>query len=260
MHAYLNTALIAVRKACKVILHKLDRLDTIQINEIDKRYYVTDVDKEAEALIIETIKHAYPEHSIIAELNGEIDGDPDQQWIIDPLDGITNFIHGYPHFCVSVAFKRNDILEHGLIYDPIRQELFTASKGRGAYLNDKRIRVSECQSMRTALIGTGLPERYINHLSYYLKTFACIFNQAGGIRHHGSIVLDLAYVAAGRLDGFWELKLEPWDVAATTLLIQEAGGLISSLQGEGLEKGDVVAGNPRIYKQLIKSIQGVLID
>ncbi len=259
MHAYLNTAFKAGREASRHILFKLDRLETIDISPVDRNYYVTDVDQASETIITDILKNAYPNHSILGELHGLTEGDPDQQWVIDPLDGITNFIHGYPHFGISIAFKHKGITIHGLIYDPVRQELFTASLGQGAYLNDKRIRVSTCQRMDKALIGTGFPARYISHLSAYLKTFSAIFDQSGGIRRAGAAVLDMAYVAAGRLDGFWELKLEPWDLAAGTLIIQESGGLVSNLQGNPMERGDIIAGNPCIYKAMLKIIDEVLL-
>lgn len=262
MQALLNTAFKGARKASQIILHKFDRLDTITIKEKNINDFVSEVDHASEQAIIETLKEAYPEHSILSEEFGVVEGNPNEQWIIDPLDGTTNFIHGVPHFCISIAFKQDGKLEHGLVYDPIRQELFTASRGKGARLNDKRIRVSGCSNISHALIGTGFPVRQHQQLGHYLKMFESIFTKSSGIRRNGAAALDLAYVAAGRFDGFWELCLQPWDIAAGTLLIQEAGGLVSDLYGNNtfMESGNIVAGNSKVFKAMLQTINQVLKD
>ncbi len=262
MQPTLNIAFNAARKASKIILNKYDRLHTVTITEKGPNDFVTEVDLASEQAIIETLKEAYPDHSIIAEESGLTEGDPNQQWIIDPLDGTTNFIHGLPHFCISMAFKQDGKLEHGLIYDPIRQELFTASRGKGTYLNDKRVRVSACNHLSQALIGTGFPFKQKQQFDHYMQTFSAIFLQTSGIRRGGSAALDLAYVAAGRLDGFWELSLQPWDIAAGVLMIQEAGGLIGDLHGENtfMDNGNIIAGNAKIFKALLQTIRPTLIN
>jgi myo-inositol-1(or 4)-monophosphatase len=257
MQPMLNIAFKAAREASKLILNKYDRLDTVKVLEKDNNDFVTEVDQAAEQIIIETLKESYPDHSFLGEESGELEGDPNQQWIIDPIDGTTNFIHGFPHFCISIAFKLNGKIEHGLIYDPIRQELFSASRGKGAQLNDKRIRVSQCKTLSNALIGTGFPFKQKQQFNHYLKTFEAIFPKSRGIRRSGSAALDLAYVAAGRLDGFWELSLKPWDIAAGVLLIQEAGGLVGDVHGDNtyMENGNIVVGNPKVFKQLLQTIR-----
>ncbi len=260
MKPILNNALSAARQASKIILHKFDRLDTIKISEKGHNDFVTEVDQAAERVIIETLKDIYPEHSFLGEESGQSDGDPDALWIIDPLDGTTNFIHGIPHFCISIAFQEKGKVQHGLIYDPIRQELFTASRGEGARLDDRRLRVSNCSTLDQALIGTGFPAKQTHQINHYLKTFEAIFPKTRGIRRGGSAALDLAYVAAGRLDGFWELSLKPWDVAAGVLMIQEAGGLVGDVLGQTdyLQHGSIVAGNSKIFKGIVKTLNPIV--
>ncbi len=260
MQPILNIAFDAARKASKKIMYMYDRLDTVRVHEKDLGYFISDVENEAESIIVEVLKEAYPEHSFLCEHSGETIGDPNQKWIIDSLDGSTNFIHGFPHFCISIAFKDHNKIEHALIYDPYRQELFTASRGRGAYLNEKRIRVSQCKSMDKSLIGTGFPVRQKQQLPHFIKMFEAIFPKTSGIRRGGSAVLDLAYIASGRLDGYWELRLEPWDLAAAVLLIQEAGGLVGDIHGspQFMENGHIVAGNPKIFKALLQTLKPVL--
>ncbi len=217
--------------------------------------FVTEVDKAAEAAIIEVLKEAYPDHAILAEESGA-SGDSEHVWIIDPLDGTTNFIHGFPQYAISIAQQHKGVLQHAVIYDPNRNELFTARKGAGAYLNERRIRVSKRVKMNEALIGTGFPFRYFEHVDAYLGIFRDMMHKTAGVRRPGAAALDLAWVAAGRIDGFWELGLSPWDMAGGALLITEAGGLVGDLSGEQnyLETGNIVGGNPKVFSQLLQII------
>lgn len=257
MQPILNIAINAARNASKVIVRSIGRLETQQISEKHKNDFVTEVDKAAEKEIISTLKKTYPNHKIIAEESGVIEGEDDFTWIIDPLDGTTNFIHNVPHYAVSIAFQYKGKLEHGTIYDPIRNELFVASRGEGARLNDRRIRVSNSTKIEKSLIGTGFPFKDPNRIPIYLRIFEKILPHVGGIRRAGSAALDLAYVAAGRFDGFWELGLKEWDMAAGVLMIREAGGLVSDLLGEEnyLEQGNIVTGNPKVFKGLLQIIK-----
>ena len=266
MHHMVNIAVTAARKAGNIIVRYLDQLDKIGVSEKGYNDFVTGVDKQAEQEIIDTIRKVYPQHNIIGEESGEItgenSGEEEHTWIIDPLDGTMNYIHGFPHFAVSIGCKLNGKIEHGVIYDPIRQELFTATRGNGAYLNERRIRVSEQKKLQRSLVGTGFPFRDRHHLKYYMNMFQAIYPEVSGMRRAGSAALDLAYVAAGRFDGFWELGLKEWDMAAGVLLIKEAGGLVGDLHGEEsyLETGNIVAGNPKIFKALLQIIQTCLRD
>ncbi len=230
MHPMLNIAVRAARTAGNVITRSMARLDSISIEAKDRNDFVTEVDREAENAIIGILRKAYPRHGILAEESGQSDGD-DYQWIIDPLDGTTNFLHGFPQFAVSIALRHKGRLEQAVVYDPLSQELFTATRGDGAYLNDRRIRVSNRKGLEGALLGTGFPFKAQHHLETYLDMFRALFPQSAGIRRAGSAALDLAFVAAGRLDGFWEIGLSTWDMAAGVLLIQEAGGLSSDFSG-----------------------------
>jgi myo-inositol-1(or 4)-monophosphatase len=217
------------------------------------------VDKAAEQAIIEVLRRAYPEHAILAEesgASGAKPGESEYTWIIDPLDGTTNFIHGFPQYAVSVGVQHKGILTHGVVYDPVKNELFTASRGRGAYMNERRIRVSRRTQLSDALIGTGFPFRDLQGLDEYLAMFRELSFRTAGIRRAGAASLDLAYVAAARLDGFWEIGLAPWDMAAGALLIQEAGGLVGDLRGEPgwLDSGRIAGGNPKIFVQLLQAL------
>lgn len=255
MHPLANIATQAARNASKIILRYLDRLDTVKVNEKSQNDFVTEVDKLAEQEIIQVIHKAYPNHAILAEESGST-GQHDYCWIIDPLDGTNNFVHGFPHFSISIAVQHKNQLEVGVIYDPMRQELFTAARGQGAQLNHRRIRVSNNKHLNESLIGTGFPFRNIENLHSYMNAFAKIFPQTSGIRRAGSAALDLAYVASGRLDGFWESALHAWDIAAGALMIREAGGMISDFHGENhfMQNGDVLAGNPKIHKALMDAL------
>ncbi len=256
MHPLLNIAIRAARSAGAIISRSVEHIDSLTIDTKAQNDFVTEVDRLAEREIIQTIRRSYPEHSILAEESGQQPGD-DYQWVIDPLDGTTNFLHGFPQFAVSIAIRHRDRIEHAVVYDPMRQELFTASRGAGAQLNDRRIRVSRRKDLEGALIGTGFPFKQQQHLDVYLETFRALFPMTAGIRRPGSAALDLAYLAAGRLDGFWEIGLQPWDMAAGTLLIQEAGGLVGDFSGNNrfLETGNLVAGNAKVFRAILQTIQ-----
>ena len=256
MNPTLNIAVRAARSAGNVIIRNLGKLDTLAIHTKDRNDFVTEVDRQAEQEIIFTLRKAFPGHGILAEESGLQEGD-EYQWIIDPLDGTTNFLHGFPQFAVSIALRHKGRMEQGVIYDPLRQELFTATRGAGAMLNDRRIRVTKRNSLEGSLLGTGFPFKSQQHLDAYLDMFRALFPQAAGIRRAGSAALDLAYVATGRLDGFWEIGLNIWDMAAGVLLIQEAGGLSSDFTGghKHLESGNIVSGNPKLFAEILKTIR-----
>lgn len=252
-----NIALRAARRAGEIIVRAAERMDRVRIDEKGRNDFVTEIDQAAEREIVHHLKRAYPTHSFLGEEFGLVEGsDPDYRWIIDPLDGTTNFMHGYPHFAVSIACQIDGRIEHGVIYDPMRQELFTGSRGSGAFLENRRLRVSSRRSLDGALIGTGFPYRDNLHLlDTYLAMFKAVTQRAAGLRHPGAAALDLAYVAAGRVDGFWEFGLRAWDTAAGTLLVREAGGLIATLDGaEYKQGGNIVAGTPRVFNELLETI------
>lgn len=258
MHPMVNIAVRAARNAGNIIVRSLNHIDTLNVTEKNQNDFVTEVDQRAEQEIIQTIRRAYPGHSILAEESGEKTGKQSEyQWIIDPLDGTTNYLHSFPQFAVSIALKYKERIEHAVIYDPMRQELFTASHGQGAQLNDRRLRVSNRTSLKGALLGTGIPYREDQDLDLYLRTLKALIPGTAGVRRPGSAALDLAYVAAGRLDGFWEFGLMPWDMAAGVLLVKEAGGLATNFAGESdsLNSGNVVAGNLKVHAEMLKRIQ-----
>ncbi len=256
MHPMLTIADRAARAAGNIIVQATSRLDTLHIAEKQQNDFVTEIDKQSERIIIDTIRKTYPHHAILGEESGHLEGNEDMVWIIDPLDGTRNFMHGFPHFCISIAFQHKGRIEQGLIYDPIRQETFTATRGGGAQLNNRRLRVSKRINLKDTLLGTGFPFRPTADFTAYLKTLAHIMPQAGGIRRAGSAALDLAYTAAGRLDGYWEFGLSPWDIAAGSLLVLEAGGLVSDARGgdDYLNTGDIIAGSPKIFKAILQNL------
>jgi myo-inositol-1(or 4)-monophosphatase len=255
MHPTLNIAVKAARRAGGIINRASRDVEQIKVSAKRDKDFVTEVDKAAEEAIIGVLKTAYPDHAILAEESGA-SGDSDYVWIIDPLDGTTNFIHGFPQYCVSIALAHKGLLTHAVVYDPTRNELFTAVKGAGAYLNDRRIRVSKRVKLNEVLVGTGFPFRYFEHVDAYLGIFRDMMHKTAGVRRPGAAALDLAWVAAGRIDGFWELGLSPWDMAGGALLITEAGGLVGDLSGEQkyLETGNIVGGNPKVFAQLLQII------
>jgi len=257
MHPIANIAEKAARSAGSIILKASERMDKVRIIEKGVHDFTTDIDILVENEIIQQIHVAYPDHKILGEENGECGGSNEESlWIIDPIDGTTNFIHGLPHYAVSIAYQYRGKIEHGVIFDPIRDELFSASRGRGAKLNNTRLRVSECQRLEFGLIGTGFPVKFVELHALYLSLFSKIFPKTAGMRRAGSAALDLAYVAAGRLDGFWEMQLNLWDYAAGILLIKEAGGMVGDFLGseEYLNSGHIVAGNLKIFKALLQQI------
>ncbi len=260
MHPMLNTAIKASRTAGNLILRNVSRVDSLTISTKQQHDFVTEVDRQAEQEIIKILHRAYPDHGFIAEESGQQNANAEHVWIIDPLDGTTNFLHGIPQFAVSIALQKHGELDQAVIYDPIKNELFTASKGSGAQLENKRIRVSKQIKLTGALLGTGFPLRNKEYLDPYLKMFKDLFQDSSGIRSAGSAALDLAYVAAGRLDGFWEFGLKPWDMAAGVLLIKEAGGIVCDFHGkhEYMKTGNIVTGTPKICAAIQKTIQPYL--
>ncbi|MES2676373.1 MAG: inositol monophosphatase family protein [Pseudomonadota bacterium] len=260
MEPMLTIALRAGRKAAELIERAFERIDLVAFEYKSHNDFVTEVDKAAEKEIIYHLRKAYPDHTFRGEEGGVQPGkNPDYEWIIDPLDGTTNFIHGVPHFSVSIACKYKGQLEHAVIIDPIKREEFTASRGRGAKLNDRRMRVSPRRGLEGALIGTGIPfSGYsLEHIGPYLACVQEIAGETAGIRRAGSAALDLAYVAAGRFDGFWEMNLNAWDIAAGILLVTEAGGLVSDFNGgaEYLDSGNIVACGPKVFKPILQIVQ-----
>lgn len=260
MQPALNIAIKAARRASQIINRASLNLSLLTVSSKQPNDFVTEVDKAAEAAIIEVLQEAYPDYGILAEESGHTpgrNGDSEYQWIIDPLDGTTNFIHGFPQYAISIALTKGNQVEQALVFDPNRNELFSASKGGGAFLNERRIRVSGRIRLQEALIGTGFPYRVFDHAETYMAIFKELSRKTAGLRRPGAASLDLAYVAAGRLDGFWEFGLAPWDMAAGSLLISEAGGLVSDLGGETnyLETGNIVTGTPKIFTSLLQVVQ-----
>ncbi len=252
----LTTAVKAARKAGSIITRASFDLDRLTVHRKQRADFVSEVDVAAEQAIIRTLKEAYPSHAFHAEESGKSAADAEHVWIIDPLDGTTNFLHGFPQYCVSIALKHKGVLQQAVVYDPNRNELFTATRGAGAFLNDRRIRVSATDKFEDALIATGFPFREFANLDDYLRMFRSVASQTAGVRRPGAAALDLAWVAAGRVDGFWERGLSAWDMAAGALLIREAGGLVVDFNGEEgwLDSGCVVAANAKLFSTLLAAI------
>ncbi len=261
MHPILNIAIRSARSAGNLIVRSLQHVDHLEITTKGRNDFVTDVDRLVEQEIINIIHKAHPDHCILAEESGS-QGASDVVWIIDPLDGTTNFLHGFPHFCVSIGVMIKGKMAHGVVYDPLRDELFTASRGEGAQLNERRIRVSKRKGLADALLATGFPFKYPQHLSDYMALFQSIFPQVADMRRSGSAALDLAYVAAGRVDGYWEIGLQQWDLAAGSLLVEEAGGIVTDFSGGDhvFTSGHLVAGNLPVHKAILDSITPLLPD
>ncbi|WP_297724270.1 inositol monophosphatase family protein [Limnohabitans sp. Rim8] len=255
LHPMLNVAVKAARAAGAIINRAALDVEAVRISQKQVNDFVTEVDLASEAIILETLLTAFPHHGILAEESGSTHGDPhaDHIWIIDPLDGTTNFIHGFPVYCVSIALSVRGKIEQAVIFDPSRNDLFTATKGRGAFMNERRIRVSKRTNLTECLISTGFPFRKGDNFNQYLRMMGDVMQRTAGLRRPGAAALDLAYVAAGFTDGFFETGLSPWDVAAGSLLVTEAGGLVGNLTGEAdfLEQKECLAGAPRIYGQLV---------
>lgn len=255
LHPMLNVAIKAARAAGSIINRASMDLDILKINTKSPNDFVTEVDQAAEKTIIDILLQAYPDHGILAEESGREHGAKHSEfvWIIDPLDGTTNFIHGLPMYCVSIALAHRGVVQQAVVYDPTRNDLFYATKGRGAFLNDRRLRVSKRTRMSDALIGTGFPFRRGDNFKRYLKMFEELMPLCAGLRRPGAAALDLCYVAAGYYDAFFETGLHPWDVAAGSLIITEAGGLIGNFTGESdfMNQREVLAGSPKIYGQLV---------
>jgi myo-inositol-1(or 4)-monophosphatase len=249
----LNIAVRAARRAGEIIVRSLNRVHTLTITAKGRNDFATEVDQTAEREIIASIRKSYPDHAFLAE-EGGASGSSDTVWIIDPLDGTTNFLHGNPVFAVSIACQIRGRLEHAVVYDPMRQELFTASRGGGAHVDNRRLRVTAHRTLDGALIGTGFPYREnTKYLDEYLNMMKAVILNTAGIRRPGAASLDLAYVAAGRLDAFWEIGLKPWDTAAGTLLIQEAGGRIGTLSGgDYTQGGNILCGTPKVYEAMVE--------
>ena len=261
MHPMLTIAVKAARRAGNLIHRAADNLDHLTVTKKSHSDYVSEVDRTAEQAIITTLLDAYPDHAILAEESGA-QGDSEYIWIIDPLDGTTNFLHGYQQYSVSIALQHKGIITQAVVYDPTKNELFTATRGRGAYVNDRRLRVTKRLYLADSLIGTGFPYTNFEHLDAYMNILRDLMQKTSGLRRPGSAALDLAYTAAGRYDGFFEIGLKPWDMAAGCLLITEAGGLVGDLQGNDtyLKTGNICVGNPKVFAQMLQVIAPHLTD
>ena len=261
MHPTLNIAVKAARRAGSIITRASEDISSLTINDKGYNDFVTEVDLASEKEIIRVLKASYPDHAFLGEESG-LSHQADSVWIIDPLDGTTNFLHGFPQYCISIALEEKGEITQAVIYDPNRNDLFTATKGQGAYLNQRRMRVSNKSKLKESMLGTGFPFRDFQHLPVYLKIFEEVVRSTSGVRRPGSAALDLAYVAAGWFDGFFEINLSKWDIAAGGLLVSEAGGIVSDFSGKDawIESGNIVANNPKIYEPLIKIIQSHITD
>lgn len=258
MHPFLNIAKRAALSAGTIMLRHLDRIDTVKISTKQRNDFVTEVDLLSEQEIIRVLRRIYPDHGILAEESGLSDSNTEYQWIIDPIDGTMNYLHGFPHFAVSIGLSHHGKLEAGLIYDPVKQEIFTATRGQGALLNDRRIRVRSHTTVDGSLIATGIPASHLAaHQASYMAMQSELMSAGGQIRRTGSAALDLAYVGAGRLDGLVEIGLKPWDMAAGLVIVREAGGLIGDVNGGDrvMERGHLVAGNPKVFKSILQTIR-----
>lgn len=253
----LNIAVKAARRA-GALINRAALEGGLEVRAKNRNDFVTQVDKAAEQAIIDVIRRAYPDHGFLAEESGASAGArPEFLWVIDPLDGTTNYIHGFPQYCVSIALEHKGVLTQAVVYDPAKNELFTASRGRGAFLDDRRMRASKCTQLAGALVGTGFPFKELDHIDAYMRQLRTVMSTAAGVRRAGAAALDLAYVAAGRLDAFWEMGLSRWDMAAGALLIQEAGGLVSDLDGKAgfLDSGEIAAAAPKVMPQLLEALR-----
>lgn len=261
MHPMLNIAVRAARAAGKILVKNFGVEADYNVQQKSQNDFVTEIDKAAEQAIVRAILKVYPDHSIQAEEGGEISGkDADHLWIIDPLDGTTNYLRGIPHFAISIAYAVKGVVQCGLVYDPLREELFTATRGAGAALNDKRLRVAKQRDLNGALLATGFPFKRKDLTTNYMAIFNELFTDVADMRRNGAAALDLAYVACGRIDGFWEFGLQPWDIAAGGLLVREAGGLVAEFNGghKFMQSGNVVAGNPKVVQGILSKARAHL--
>lgn len=256
MQPLLNIAVTAARQAGDIIVRHMEQLDRIKVTAKSSEEFFSEVDIKAEQAIINSILKAYPEHGIIAEESGAHNADAESVWIIDPLDGTNNYLHGFPFYAVSIALRVKNRIEHGVVYDPLRHECFAASRGHGARLNDRRLRVSKQTQLSAAMLGTAFPVRNATRSQRYIPVIEALSGKCAGIRATGSAALNLAYVASGRIDGMYDFGLRPWDIAAGCLLVQEAGGLVSDPQGseDYLKHGNVIAGTPKVFKGLLQTL------
>ncbi|MBT0585722.1 inositol-1-monophosphatase [Alteromonas oceanisediminis] len=257
MHPMLNIAVRAARVAGNIIARGFENRDDLETQAKGANDFVTKIDKEAEQAIISKIKQSYPDHAFHGEESGKQGADETFTWIIDPLDGTTNFIKGIPHFCVSIALMHKGRLDQAVVFDPIRGELFTASRGAGAQLNGYRIRTSKSKDLNQTILATAFPFKQKDTLATYTEQFSQIFLACGDVRRTGSAALDMAYVASGRFDGYWERGIKPWDIAAGELLVRESGGLVTDFKGNNdpLFSGEIVAGSPRVVQNLVKYLK-----
>ena len=263
MHSpQLNIAIDAALLAGKSIMRYYSRLENLKVMSKGYNDFVSEADHESEKIITETLIKAYPQYRITAEESGSNSIESEYEWFVDPLDGTTNFIHGIPQFAVSIGLCKDHVPIMGVVYDPFKNELFSAEKGKGALMNDKRIRVANCNSIRSAVFGTGIPYRKQDHSGVYIETLRTLMDEGcGSIRRLGAAALDLAYVASGRLDGFWEFNLKPWDIAAGSIIVTEAGGYISDINGNEnyLKTGNVLSANLNLHQDVIDKLSKNLI-
>lgn len=263
MHPMLNIAVRAARAAGNIITRYQNQIDSLSVSAKQRNDFVSEVDRASEAEIIRVLRRSFPDHAILAEESGShagAQGESEFTWIIDPLDGTTNYLHGMPQYAVSIALEHKGRIEQAVVYNPANEELYTASRGGGAELNSRRIRVSKQRGLEGSLIGTGFPYRTDQNVDAYLQVLAAFIRETAGLRRPGAASLDLAYVAAGRYDGFFEMGLQPWDVAAGALIVREAGGLVGDLEGEEtwLDRGNIIAASPKVYHAMLQKMQPFL--
>ncbi len=256
-----NIALRAARRAGRIVLRAMDRAGSLRVEEKAKNDFVSEIDRAAEDVIVDTIMRAYPDHGVLGEERGAARPDAEYTWIIDPLDGTTNFLAGIPHFCIAIAVRKGAVLEHGVVVDPVHNEEFSATRGAGARMNDVRIRVTNTRALDRAIVSTGIPYAQLErHLAGYTEMLRACRGGCRSVRAMGAAALDLAYVAAGRTDAFFQVGLQPWDMAAPTVIVREAGGFVADIAGGDrfMSTGNLVAANPIVFRQLMKTLRGAV--